>query len=370
MMIAGCDRIWQLDELGRPRADASVIDAEMFDAPPDARACFGSPQGIFQTCLTAPLDPPLSLSGVLDTTNDSRCRPVIQSTGEPACVIAAASFSITNALIVRGARPLVLIAGDAITVDALLDGSSTQLRSGAGSQGNGACGTNGNGESATNGGAGGAGGTFGYRGGAPQGGGSVATTAHASELIVPLLDVRGGCSGATGGLSTTAGGTKARGGTGGGALYLIAGSRIDVTANAVINASGAGGNAGPVSGGGGGGGAGGLIALDAPTIVVAGQLFARGGGGGSGGSDTTSGNRGAEPADAIGGTNGGSPASTGSGSGPGWPGCGGPNGTDGGNNAGGTATAGGGGGGGACGYIFIYAETTTLSAMTSPIVMP
>jgi hypothetical protein len=307
---------------------------------------------------------------VLDTTNDTSCRPVIQSTGEPVCVIAAASIAIPNALVVRGSRPLVLISGDTITISAIVDASSTQIRSGAGSQGNNDCGTNGNGDSATNGGAGGAGGTFGYRGGFPQGGGSVAGSAHASELVVPLVDVRGGCSGATAGLSTTTGGTRARGGTGGGALYLIAGSRIDVTTSGVINASGAGGGGGPIRGGGGGGGAGGLIALDAPTVAVSGQLFARGGSGGSGGSDMTAGSHGNEAVDATTTTAGPLSASPGSGSGPGWPGCGGPNGMAGGNNAGGTATAGGGGGGGACGYIFVYADTRTISVPTSPIVMP
>jgi hypothetical protein len=62
----------------------------------------------------------------------------------------------------------------------------------------------------------------------------------------------------------------------------------------------------------------------------------------------------------------------GNGSGLGWPGCGAPDGTIGGDyTPGGTAmTAGGGGGGGACGYIFVYADTKTITGITNPAVTP
>ncbi len=371
LLAAGCDRVWQLDPL-EPRHDAGA-DADL-DGPPDigidARACFGSPQGLFQTCLTAPLDGPLFLSGIFDTTNDSRCRQVVQSTGRPVCVIAAESVTVSTAVVVRGARPLVLIAGDFIQIDAPVDGSSTAGRSGPGAKGLGECDTDGNGGNSAMGGAGGSGGTFGYRGGAAQHGGGVFTTAHPASVPVALLDVRGGCVGYTAGISSNVVSTAAKGGAGGGAIYLIAGNRITVSASGKVNASGAGGQGGPIRGGGGGGGGGGLFAFDAPKVTLDGAVFARGGGGGSGGSDMTEGNRGSEPAAAAGSTTGGTTATPGSGSGPGWPGCGGPNGTTGGNTDGTAATAGGGGGGGACGYIFVYAENKVVSAATSPAIQP
>lgn len=371
LLAAGCDRVWQLDPLDRP-GDAAT-DAEL-DGPPDialdARTCFGSQQHLFYTCLTGPVDAARFLSGTIDTTNDQSCRQVVQSSGEPVCVIAATSITISSSVIVRGARPLVLIAADFIQIDGTLDASSTAGRSGPGAQTLGDCDSDGNGTDSATGGGGASGGTFGFRGGAGQHGGGVFTTAHAASVPVTLADVRGGCVGYTGGLSTNNGGTKAKGGFGGGAVYLIAGTEIAVSTNAKINASGAGGSGGPTAGGGGGGGAGGLIAFDAPTVRIAGLVFARGGGGGSGGSMTIAGNRGEEPIDVTTTTKGGSSAPTGSGSGPGWVGCGGPNGTAGGNTDGTSATAGGGGGGGACGYIFVWADTKDITVATSPAILP
>jgi hypothetical protein len=365
---AGCDRIWQLDVVQVGGDAGRDVDATDVDAQPDARACFGSPLGMFQTCLDAPLDPPRALAGVLDTTNDTSCRQVVQSTGTPVCVIASEQITIANALLVRGARPLVLISGDTIQIDAPVDASSTTGRSAAGATSLSICGNAGNGGDSATGGAGGAGGTFAFVGGTPMGGGGVIATAHAAEPVTPLLDVRGGCQGANGGISTTAGGPRSRGGFGGGALYLIAATSIAIGPDASINASGSGGLGGPVRGGGGGGGSGGMIGLDAPMITVDGQLFARGGGGGSGGSDTTAGVRGDEPTNAEGQTPGGSAAIDGSGSGVGWPGCGSPNGTAGGNATppGAASTAGGGGGGGACGYILVYGGTVKINASTNP----
>jgi hypothetical protein len=371
---AGCDRVWKLDEV-EPGRDAGTgldgADADAVDTPPDARACFGSSLGLFRTCLSAPLDPPLGLGGVLDTTNDTSCRSVVQSTGKEVCVIAAERIVIANALVVRGERPLVLISGDTIEVTALVDASSTAGRSAAGAISLGMCGSAGNGTDATNGGGGGAGGTFAFRGGNPMGGGGVAGTAHAAEPVTALLDLRGGCQGANGGLSTS-GGTRGRGGFGGGAVYLIAGTSIRIDTSGAINASGGGGIGGPIKGGGGGGGAGGIIGLDAPTVLVDGTLFARGGGGASGGSDTAVGLKGSEPTNATTQTPGGSVALSGTGSGNGWPGCGAPNGTVGGDAVPGGAAvaAGGGGGGGACGYIFAYGESVMINAVTNPAVQP
>jgi hypothetical protein len=72
----------------------------------------------------------------------------------------------------------------------------------------------------------------------------------------------------------------------GGAVFLIAGTSIILSDGAFINASGGGGHQVGLSYGGSGGGSGGFIGLDAPTLMIDGDLFALGGGGSVGGSAT------------------------------------------------------------------------------------
>ncbi len=364
VLFTGCDRVWRLDPIEGVTLDAQT-DAEL-DADVDAVipvTCFGVQDGLFKPCIPTPQGE-LRLSGDLETTTDTRCTLIAQTTGTQVCVITAEKIEISGPLVARGNYPLVLVASGTIDVSATIDASSTAGRKGAGAQG--ACGNAGHGSDAALGGGGGAGGNFAFLGGGAAPGGGDNSTAHAPDPVELLVDVRGGCTGYHGGLSTNAGGIAGAGGRGGGAVYLIAGQAIRVVAP--INVSGSGGFPGPVRGGGGGGGAGGLIGFDAPTLVVMADLIARGGGGGSGGSDAAAGLRGSEPSGTGGSTPGGATA-TGTGSGIGWPGCGAPDGTVGG-SAGPTASAGGGGGGGACGYIRNYAVSTTITAIANPKITP
>jgi hypothetical protein len=107
--------------------------------------------------------------------------------------------------------------------------------------------------------------------------------------------IHGGCAGGKGGAGMMAG-TGALGGDGGGAIYLIAGVRIDVVGS--IEASGAGGRScGGNSDGGGGGGSGGLIGLDAPLVMLSDTavVIANGGGGGAGCNTKSGGTVGSDP---------------------------------------------------------------------------
>lgn len=352
-LTAGCDRIFELREVPTYQPPP--------DAPPDAMKCYGT--GLLTLCREPPTGD-LTLAGPLNAGVDSRCEVVPQAGTRDLCVIAAGSITIQDGLAVLGGRPLVLLADTTIHIESVLDAASVR----GGKTGPGApqlCGTDGNGsDGSSSGSAGGAGGTFGFRGGNGADGAGGASDGFGSPLVTPLFDVRAGCPGFRGGAVNS--GSRAQGGDGGGAVYLVAGEAIDVTATGSINASGAGGQHGDIASGGGGGGAGGLIVLDAPSVTVAGELFARGGGGGGGGG-TAPGMNGLEATSATSGAGGGAGGTSGGGAGA--PGCGGPNGTDGGFPTTNPATFGGGGGGGACGYIRIYgnrAITGTLSPAPTP----
>jgi hypothetical protein len=84
------------------------------------------------------------------------------------------------------------------------------------------------------------------------------------------------------------------GGAGGGAVYLLAGTAINI--NAYINASGAPGGESGLQAGGSGGGSGGMIVLFAPTIAAASGVgvIAGGGPGAAGGAADVPGQRGGE----------------------------------------------------------------------------
>lgn len=93
-----------------------------------------------------------------------------------------------------------------------------------------------------------------------------------------ILSLVGGSGGGGGGR----GGDGGVGGGGGGAVYLASNTSIAIAGG--INAGGCGGSPAENSlGGGGGGGSGGSILLEAPTVVVDGQLGVLGGGGGPAG---------------------------------------------------------------------------------------
>jgi hypothetical protein len=316
------------------------------DAP--AQRCFGT--GLLKLCLAEPPRQPVTLGGgTFNTDTSVACVPY---DGTGLCVVAGTDVSIGGTVRVIGGRPLVLIAAGELAVAGDLDAASRRTGfTGAGAaSGPAACGLPGL-PTLKGGGPGGSFGGRGGDGGVGEGGGSAPAVTPSASVTA----LRGGCPGRAG-----VGTTPGAGGAGGGAVYLIAAGQIGITGS--INASGAGGGGAQLEGGGGGGGAGGMIGLDAPSVLVIGDVFANGGGGGEGGGAAT-GNPGADPAApkiaAPGGANGA------------------PNGGDGGNGAAGailtggrggdnTNTAGGGGGGGGAGVIVVYGGMSVVGDISPP----
>lgn len=335
VVLAGCDGVWGLDLPGPSDADA----------PDASETCHGT--GFLRVC-TNIADADLVLRGPLDTTDDPRCRAHRIDLGAATpCVIAAERISVPFPLRVVGDRPLVLVATEAITIGAVFDASSRgDGASGAGAQTDCASPT---GIGTASAAGGGAGGTLGFTGG--RGGAAGLAGAVVPAPVSPLVAFAGGCAGGDGG-AFTGQSARARGGAGGGGVYLIAGASIDVHAVGSINVSGAGGVGGGLGQGGAGGGAGGMLGFDAPAIVIEGNVIARGGGGGGGG-DSAAGKAGGEadvtkPNAAVqGGAGGGGGGGGGDGS----------NGTIGGFPTGNPSKAAGGGGGGS-GRVLFYGQRT------------
>ena len=288
LLLAGCEKTDPLYCRQHPE-DVTTCGGEAIDASVDASPhvnCFGPP-GPFEVCLgPGPLPTAtVQIPSTFDTTDDPLCRTVQPEgwTANPACFIVASSItSAATQMLIVGARPLVLLAIQDITIDHPLALSSQR----GGPTGPGATATSCTG--ATDGavgtgtlvgGGGGAGGslqTHGGAGGAGDSPGASAGPPGASNPTIPPNLLRAGCPGTTGG---ALGGAP---GLGGGAVYLLAGGSI--TISSTINASGAGASSGGSGNcGGSGGGSGGTIALFAPTITSTGSIFANGGGGATGG---------------------------------------------------------------------------------------
>ncbi|HEY0987210.1 MAG TPA: hypothetical protein VGD80_09175 [Kofleriaceae bacterium] len=243
----------------------------------DALSCFGT--DIVQVCLASPPSQVLAITvpRTVDTSNAAACTVMVS--GGDYCVLAGTDVTISARLQAIGSRPLVLIASGSITTTStgLIDVGSHRISQSISDVGAGAdpvsCATGTLPGAA--GGGGGAGGSFlglGGNGGAGGGGGSGGAPGAAVSAVSAL---RGGCPGQDGQ------GATGLAGHGGGAVYLIAGARIDVQGG--INAAGEGGRGGAVDvGGGAGGGAGGMIGFDAPVITASSLLLASGGGGGGG----------------------------------------------------------------------------------------
>lgn len=361
----GCSKLLGIEDFSlAPDAD--------IDAPsPDALLCYG--QGLAPVCLTSPAMGTRTLDAAIDTDTAGTCSDVIAQTGGPElCVIAAAQISVSATVTVTGSRPLVLLATDTIAVPGVLDVSSrrTPARVGAGANFSG-CGAGTAPLNTTSGAGGGAGGTFSLQGarggdGAPAGV-IVNNNGVAPAAMLPVTFVRGGCKGQDGGDSGASQGGL--GGASGGAVYLFAGTTIDVQGS--IFASGAGATASALHAGGGGGGAGGLIGLEAPAINVTG-IVAANGANGSGGSGSTSGGvagtdgattaYATQPAATSGGATGGGGGGRGA--------AGAAIATIGG--AGSTAVNGtaGGGGGGAAGVIYVKGTLTGTQLSPAPTIAP
>lgn len=348
------------------------LDAGASDAPVDASVCYGT--GIVRVCVTQAPRQPLMVAApsMIDTDQSNACTVI---TADGYCAVVATDITIAATLRVTGSRPLVLVADGSITVAqaGVVDvgshrGAVPELGTGAEPK---TCGVGSPpGVSSTSGG--GAGGSFADLGG--DGGAGFASEVGGGRAGPPapvINQLRGGCAGQNGARTIHTPGTDGGiGGHGGGAVFLIAGSAIDVLGK--IDATGEAGRGGPSSSGacgGGGGGSGGMIGFDAPAVQSTGLILASGGGGGQGADFAGSGGLdGADPTTtfaALGGT-----------------GSGGGNGGSGGDGSSRTGTAGkgadginvssseGGGGGGGGGAGFIKAPATaTLGANISPVPM-
>jgi len=351
-MTAGCQSISEF----APATDTEHPDAGTPDT--DTLACLGTQ--LLNICVTpaALSEVTISESTTIDTDNPQMCT----TTGRY-CVIAATTLTVNATLRATGAKPLVLLASDAIIVNELIDVGSHRVPGefiGAGAD-PGACpaGT----QPGTSGGA--AGGSFAGAGGDGGAGGGGAAGGLPASAATPIAEFRGGCPGQGG-----SGAGQGAGGHGGGAVYLIAGNRIDITGPG-INAVGEGGAGGAViannPSGGGGGGSGGMIGLDAPTITCTGLILASGGGGGQGSGTINTGAAGSDPTGigaAVGGSGGSQLGGTGGN---------GSSGAAGGSGATGSIAlsvgAGGGGGGGGAGIVKAPA-TANLGAQLSPLATP
>jgi hypothetical protein len=189
-----------------------------------------------------------------------RCAPVEGAGGSPLCVCRMGELTIED-LEVRGARGLVLLASRTVQVSGML-----RLAAGPGQRGPGSRRAY---DSAEIGLRGGAGGSFGTRGGGD------AADPFGPQELTPLL---GGMNG-----QDACGGRP--GGGGGGAVQISAG--VSIVIAGTVTAPGGGGEGGSTEGqclGGAGGGSGGAILLEAPAVSVPGTLATNGGGGGGGGS--------------------------------------------------------------------------------------
>ena len=336
--------------------------------PADAQLCFGS---FVRVCFDSAADLPTEARHWGDDGNDAQIDTDVASVCDQHndqkagyCVITGAgmTFAQTKTFIARGSKPLVLLSTSAVRVEGTIDVSG-ELGNAAGANPVGQC----TGATPAMGNSGGAGGSFAGRGG---NGGQVNAPAG-SSIAAPRLNgfpstLRGGCSGQAGDKTDS---PATFGGSGGGAVAIIAPS---LSLDGAIIAPGSGGSGGPTAfTGGGGGGSGGMIVLDVPMAgMVRGPnaiLVANGGGGGEGGDGSSAGSSGFSSAVPT-------PAAPGGGT----PEAGGGN-FSGGNGGDGSAGAeidgsaspggvqnGGGGGGGGGGAGFVHAPGITGDSVISP----
>jgi len=284
---------------GAAVTDAALHDggADAVDAmvPSDATETFTECLGAFEhICVVPPSQSVTLATGTIDTDSSPLCVHHSIISGTSVCVVAgtAISLAVGTTVVVKGARPLVLLSTGAITLDGVLDvssnhsgmlgagGNATDCRSAMTTATTTGL-TSGGGAGASFGGIGGDGGN-----GSPIGGnGGKAAPADGNATFL-----RGGCPGYKG-----AGMGGGAGGDGGGGLLVLAHDNVHV--GGTLNASGAAGSGGTTtSSGAGGGGTGGLLAFEANfvTVTASAKIFANGGGGGEGADQTVTGNTGKE----------------------------------------------------------------------------
>ncbi len=255
--------------------------------------------------------PDLTLSGMNVLNTDTG---ILASESGPVAITQALVTTATNAVEVRavyvgtltfsanaqlratGSRPLALVARGTVyllqnaLIDVSVGGAGTMSACSLGAA---------KGQDDVKGAGGGGGGGFGAIGGTGgNGNGDTGPSmGGAPGVASPLpLGPRGGCPGAVGGTGADPGGEP---GAGGGAIYVVSATEIQLLGGAVINAGGGGGGGGKKvnsqygDAGGGGGGSGGMILLEAPKIRSGGVLAANGGGGGEGSGNGSAGRPGA-----------------------------------------------------------------------------
>jgi hypothetical protein len=355
LLTCGCRQIFGLDTPDPLRADAGGDDAPNHGdgmVATDAGLCFSRPALNLGACLAAPptsdLMAPASTS--IDTDDSTYCA-VLTSSTQDMCVVAATSISVSSGAVVRitGARPLVLFSSTLIALAGSFDVAShgstlgNLVPSAGAGEDPSVCGS----VVAPTTQGGGAGGSFGTRGGDGGRGESVLSMPGQPAPALTADSFHGGCRGGVGADGAVAAAF------GGGAIALFA----DVVAlDGTINASGMGGpGAATASKGGYGGGSGGMIVISASSVMFAGQgqLFANGGAGGGGSTSSGAGDNGSEAVTFNGAIVGGMGGNNNGGAG----GNAFPPASGTGQNGGGSAGAGGGGGGGA-GAIVIFTNST------------
>ncbi len=297
-----------------PDADPSAADADVTlpDAAPgspDANpACagWGYDPIYFDECMLAEATGPLVLSSggtYIYNTDSGTLTGVTPTASNPANEVLTALDPDVRVLIVDrleiqagatlsvvGAMPLVIVSWDDIAMQGTLNVNSTRVRPGPGSD-PATCGSSTGTPGTFRGGGGG--GALGGNGG--DGGNDGGANGAKGESIGTPSSIRGGCGGGVGGAGIGNGGKPGVGGSGGGAVYLVAQTTISV--GGVLHAGGAGGQGAQLSdvarAAGGGGGSGGYIGLEAPTVTVASSaVLAANGGGGGGGTDFVTANDG------------------------------------------------------------------------------
>ena len=342
---------------GNHKGDGGVGDD---DAPNEFPFCYGSfPKVCFQV---APTDARTFTDAitVIDTASTMQCDQG-NDQKDHYCVVAGNGFTINNAqkLAAHGSKPLILLSTTMFDLSGDIDVSSS--RNGIQTKGPGAdpaeCAMG----APPVGSSGGYGGSFHGKGGVgSEGNTSDGVGGTAPEPLAPFPStLRGGCPG--GGGNTIGALGEGSGGSGGGAVAIIA---TQVHINGRINASGEGGRGGPGSkSGGGGGGSGGMIVIDSSMIQHDSRaaIWANGGGGGQGGGTGMGGSSGNEST----GPSVGALASTGTAIG-----ANGGGGSVGAVLMGGTgisdAGSGGGGGGGGGGAGFVHVQGITDLLIVSP----
>jgi hypothetical protein len=316
------------------------------------RVCFPAAPTQARTLPTSDID--TDTSELCDQTNDQKARY---------CVVVGNGFTIAagQTITARGNRPLVLLSATMFDMSGAIDASSSRIAARKGPGADPADCTSGTPPMVS---VGGYGGSFHGKGG--NGGDGNPADGSGGAAAEPLSAfpsaLRAGCPGGNGVPLGAAG--EGTGGSGGGAIAIVA---AQLHIDGPINASGAGGRSGAsnAKSGGGGGGSGGMIVLDAAALPIQlgsrAKIWANGGGGAQGGADGMGGNGGNESA----GPDQAAAATAGSAAG-----------ADGGSGSAGLtltgsngildARTGGGGGGGGGGAGFVHAQGVTGLGIISP----